>query len=132
MDHPIRAHQDADGARCSSQRRCNGDPGARPEGLFLFAGVKRGKPTGGAIGNSAMREVMMEKRPAGSEYTVHGFRSSFADWVGDCTDYDSTLADYALGHKVGGEVERAYRRGDALEKRRALMADWATYCTKTE
>lgn len=34
----------------------------------------------------------------------------------------------ALAHAVGNAVERSYRRGDALEKRRALMKDWAAYC----
>ncbi len=60
--------------------------------------------------------------------TVHGFRSSFRDWCGEETSFPREIAEAALAHKVGNEVERAYRRGDALEKRRKLMQAWADYC----
>ena len=60
--------------------------------------------------------------------TPHGFRSTFRDWAGDMTDHPREIAEAALAHVVGGETERAYRRGDALEKRRALMKDWAEFC----
>lgn len=60
--------------------------------------------------------------------TPHGFRSSFRDWAGDCTTYPRELIEEALAHQVGNAVERAYRRGTALEKRRALMAAWADFC----
>ncbi len=62
------------------------------------------------------------------DVTVHGFRSSFRDWAGERTGYPRELAEAALAHVVGDETERAYRRGDALEKRRRLMSDWAEYC----
>ncbi|XUY27593.1 tyrosine-type recombinase/integrase [Agrobacterium sp. rho-8.1] len=58
--------------------------------------------------------------------TVHGFRSTFRDWAGDATPYARELVEQALAHIVGG-VEGAYRRGTALEKRRALMRDWANF-----
>jgi hypothetical protein len=58
--------------------------------------------------------------------TVHGFRSSFRDWAGDETSYD--LIETALANVIGDKAERAYRRSDALEKRRALMESWAGYC----
>lgn len=60
--------------------------------------------------------------------TPHGFRSTFKDWATEATDHPRELAEMALAHAVGDAVERAYARGDALEKRRALMEDWATYC----
>jgi integrase len=60
--------------------------------------------------------------------TMHGFRSAFRDWVGDKTECPREIAEMALGHQVGNAVEQAYRRGDALQKRRALMKDWADYC----
>lgn len=60
--------------------------------------------------------------------TTHGFRSSFRDWVGEATNYPRELAEHSLAHRVGDATERAYRRGDALEKRRALMADWGRFC----
>ena len=59
--------------------------------------------------------------------TVHGFRSSFRDWAGECTSVPREIAEAALAHVVGDETERAYRRGDALEKRRKLMEEWAGF-----
>ena len=61
--------------------------------------------------------------------TVHGFRSSFRDWAGEATAFPREVAEQALAHVVGSAVEQAYRRGDALEKRRALMDDWGGYLT---
>ena len=61
--------------------------------------------------------------------TIHGFRSSFRDWAGDATHFPRDLAEQALAHRVGDNTEQAYRRSDALEKRRNLMEAWAVYCT---
>lgn len=60
--------------------------------------------------------------------TVHGFRSSFRDWAGDLTDFSREVAEAALAHVVGDATERAYRRGDAFEKRRQLMLQWQAFC----
>jgi len=60
--------------------------------------------------------------------TVHGFRSSFRDWAAEQTSYPNELCEIALAHAVSGKAEAAYRRGDQMEKRRRLMADWAAYC----
>jgi integrase len=62
------------------------------------------------------------------EATVHGFRSSFRDFVGERTEFPREVAEAALAHTVGNATERAYRRGDALEKRRELMKVWADFC----
>jgi integrase len=62
------------------------------------------------------------------DVTVHGFRSSFRDWAGEATSFPRELAEAALAHVAGDATERAYRRGDALEKRRALMEAWAAFC----
>lgn len=83
---------------------------------FLFPGPK------GKLSDAAMDKLLK-----GTGYTVHGFRSSFRDWAGDCTDHPREVAEAALAHAVGDDVERAYRRGDALEKRRRLMLDWANF-----
>ncbi|WP_375402894.1 tyrosine-type recombinase/integrase [uncultured Sphingomonas sp.] len=61
-------------------------------------------------------------------YTVHGFRSAFRDWVAEETSYPSEVAEAALAHAIPNKVEAAYRRTDFLEKRRALMRDWAAFC----
>ena len=60
--------------------------------------------------------------------TVHGFRSSFRDWAAEITYFPREVAELALAHNVGVDVERAYRRGDLLRKRRQLMEAWARYC----
>ena len=56
--------------------------------------------------------------------TVHGFRSTFKDWAAEQTAYPNELSEIALAHAVSDKVEAAYRRGDMMEKRRHLMADW--------
>ncbi|HEX8414171.1 MAG TPA: integrase arm-type DNA-binding domain-containing protein [Sphingomicrobium sp.] len=61
--------------------------------------------------------------------TVHGFRSAFRDWAADETSYPGEVAEAALAHAIPNKVEAAYRRTDFLEKRRALMRDWAAFCT---
>ena len=60
--------------------------------------------------------------------TVHGFRSAFRDWAGETTSFPREIAEAALAHVSGDATERAYRRGDALEKRRTLMEAWASLC----
>jgi hypothetical protein len=60
--------------------------------------------------------------------TVHGFRSSFRDWAGNVSSFPRELAETALAHVIGDKAEQAYRRSDALEKRRKLMEAWAAYC----
>ncbi len=60
--------------------------------------------------------------------TVHGFRSTFRDWVADATSVPGEVAEAALAHTIESKVERAYRRGDLLERRRDLMAAWERFC----
>lgn len=86
---------------------------------LVFPGQK-GRPMSDMSLSAVLRRLKVDA-------TVHGFRSSFRDWAGDATDYPRDLAEAALAHLVGDETERAYRRGDALERRRALMEDWAQY-----
>ncbi len=59
--------------------------------------------------------------------TVHGFRSAFRDWAGEVTNFPRDVAEAALAHSLRDKVEAAYRRGDALEKRRTMMAVWADF-----
>ncbi|KQZ92261.1 integrase [Mesorhizobium sp. Root157] len=90
---------------------------------FVFPGYARGKPL------SNMAFAMLMKRMNADSFTAHGFRSAFRDWAGDCTSFPRDVAEQALAHRVGDATERAYRRADALEKRRKLMAAWADYCS---
>ena len=69
------------------------------------------------------------KDDKGNLITLHGFRSSFRDWCAEKTQHQNIVAEMALAHTVGDAVEAAYRRGDLLEKRRALMDDWASFVT---
>ena len=75
-----------------------------------------------------MSMEMILRRMKVEDATIHGFRSSFRDWVGNETQFPREVAEAALAHVVGDAAEQAYRRGDALEKRRALMKVWAEYC----
>ena len=68
------------------------------------------------------------QRMTADTVTVHGFRSSFRDWAGNETHYPRDLIETALAHVIGDKAEQAYRRSDALEKRRKLMEAWASYC----
>lgn len=63
------------------------------------------------------------------KYTVHGFRSSFRDWVAEKTNFPGEIAEAALAHAIQNKVEAAYRRTDFLEKRKRLMRDWADFCS---
>lgn len=87
---------------------------------YVFPGARRGRP----LSNMAMLELLRGMRPG---LTVHGFRSSFRDWAAECTSFPREIAEAALAHIVGSEVERAYRRGDLFEKRRELMRAWAEF-----
>lgn len=65
------------------------------------------------------------KRPA----VPHGLRSTFRDWAAEKTQYPGDMAEVALAHRISSAVEAAYRRGDMVEKRRRMMADWADFLT---
>jgi integrase len=96
------------------------------EGEFIFAGRRPGT----ALSNMAMLETL--KQMGRGDLTTHGFRSTFRDWSAETTAYPHELLEMALAHAVGDKVEAAYRRGDLLEKRRRLMADWATFCQSAQ
>lgn len=86
---------------------------------LIFPGQSIGRP----LSDMTLAAVLKRMNVKGA--TPHGFRSAFRDWAGDTTPHPRELIEEALAHVVGNAVERAYRRSDALEKRRALMDDWA-------
>ncbi|WP_084705238.1 tyrosine-type recombinase/integrase [Beijerinckia mobilis] len=90
-------------------------------GEFVFPGQKQDKP----LSNMAMEMVL--RRMKVEDVTVHGFRSSFRDWAGNETEFPRELAEAALAHVIGDKAEQAYRRSDALERRRALMNAWEVH-----
>lgn len=90
---------------------------------IVFPGVRDKKPL------SDMSLAKALKSAGGGDFTVHGFRSTFRDWATEVAHAPREIAEAALSHAVGDAVERSYARSDALERRRALMADWAAYCS---
>ncbi|MCK7596908.1 tyrosine-type recombinase/integrase [Microbulbifer sp. CAU 1566] len=68
----------------------------------------------------------------GKVITIHGFRSSFRDWAAECSHTPNIVAEMALAHTISSDVEKSYRRGDLLEKRAALMQEWADFVTGGE
>ena len=93
---------------------------ASPDDL-VFPGAKQHQ----ALSDMSLSAVL---RRMGLEFTVHGFRSSFKDWATEATTFPNELSEAALAHVTGDATERAYRRGDALERRRELMAEWGRFC----
>jgi integrase len=91
-------------------------------GEFVFPGRARNKP----LSNMAMEMVL--RRMKVEDATVHGFRSSFRDWAGNVSNFPREVTETALAHVIVDKAEQAYRRSDALEKRRKLMDAWAAYC----
>ncbi|NML91211.1 tyrosine-type recombinase/integrase [Sphingobium sp. TB-6] len=88
---------------------------------FVFPGQKPEKPL------SQMAMTMVMRRMDLGHFTVHGMRSSFRDYMGDMTEHAETVIEHALAHQVGDSTVRAYRRKDAFDKRKTVMADWANY-----
>lgn len=99
--------------------------------LYLLTRVRKGdlvfprSKDSWQLSNMAM--TMCLRRMKINNVTVHGFRSTFRDWAGDTTEFPAELSEAALAHVAGDETERAYRRGDALERRRVLMDEWGKY-----
>jgi integrase len=92
------------------------------EGDLVFIGSKPGRPMG------KMTFLKIIKAMGYDDITTHGFRSCFRDFAGDMTSFPREVAEAALAHKIGDASEQAYRRGDALAKRRRLMEAWGAYC----
>jgi integrase len=98
---------------------------ASNQGEFAFAGRRLNKPLSGMAMDMILRRMNV------TDATVHGFRSSFRDWAGNVSTFPREVIETALSHVVGDQAEQAYRRSDALEKRRQLMEAWASYCEGT-
>jgi integrase len=97
-------------------------PGLSTDRSYLFEGAKPGRP----LSNMAMLMLLRDLR--GEGFTVHGFRSAFSTWARECTDFPREIVEASLAHASGDAVELAYRRTDFLDKRRALMEQWAGLC----
>jgi integrase len=91
---------------------------------FVFPGAKRGR----SLTRNVLLRLLQRVSDSVPAATPHGFRSSFREWAAEVTNFPREAAELALAHAVGDSVERAYQRGDLLEKRRKLMEAWALYC----
>jgi integrase len=91
------------------------------EGDYVFPGHDRP-----SISHSALEKLIRHRMQSG--VCTHGFRATFRTWAAERTNYPSEVAEMALAHRVGSQVENAYRRTDMFERRRRLMTDWATFC----
>lgn len=89
----------------------------------LFPSTKGGKLSGMAMS-------MLLRRMGYEEITVHGFRSTFRDWAGECTAFPREVVEHALAHQLADKAEAAYQRGTLFPKRVKLMEAWAAYCAK--
>jgi integrase len=94
------------------------------EGEYVFPGDRTGAQP------HPMVLVSLLRRMGHDVTTAHGFRSTFRDWAAEQTSYANHVVEMALAHAIGNGVEAAYRRGDLFEKRRRLMDDWASYCSR--
>jgi len=90
-------------------------------GDFVFPGRNENCP----MSNMALLQLL--KRLERTDITVHGFRSSFRDWVGETTHYPREVAEAALAHGIKDKAEAAYARGDLFTKRAKMMQEWADY-----
>lgn len=86
-------------------------------------------PNGGQLSDMSLTQMM---RRMEVDAVPHGFRSTFRDWAGERTHYPRELAEQALAHAIESKVEAAYRRGDALEKRRTMMQEWSNFLELSE
>lgn len=93
-------------------------------GAYVFRGQRQNAPL------SNMSMLMLLRRMGRDGFTVHGFRSSFRDWAAEAAGAPREVAEVALAHSFGSDVERAYARSDLLEKRRELMEHWSEHCTE--
>lgn len=93
-------------------------------GAPVFPGISMSKPMSDMTLTKILRDMKIQ------DTTVHGFRSSFRDWAAEKTGYAGDVVEAALAHTVRNRVEAAYRRTNYLEKRKALMADWANFISE--
>jgi integrase len=93
-------------------------------GDWVFPGLKDGM----SLSPNALLALLRRLRR--NDLTAHGFRSTFRSWCAEATNYPREVAEAALAHVSGDQTERAYQRSDLFERRRRLMEEWATVCTR--
>jgi integrase len=87
----------------------------------VFPGHRRGRP----LSQTAVIKAL--RRAGAGDATTHGCRSTFKDWASERTNFANEVSEMALAHAIGDKVEAAYRRGELMRKRTALMEAWAGF-----
>ena len=93
---------------------------------YIFASARGGQLSDMTVSAVMRRQGFVDAR-TGRTAVPHGIRSTFRDWAAERTEFPRDMAEISLAHQVGSEVERAYRRGDMLEKRRGMMSAWGRF-----
>ena len=101
-------------------REARAEVGEPDPAALVFPGARRGRPTNDSTLSGKVKAL-------GVKADVHGFRSSFRDWAAERTTFPREVAEHALAHRVGNDVEQAYNRSTLLEQRRAMMEAWAAF-----
>jgi integrase len=91
--------------------------------VYVFPSVKAGATLSDMAMTAVLRRMNVEAVP-------HGFRSTFRDWAGESTNFPREVCEHALAHRLADGVEAAYQRGDMLQKRTAMMQEWANSCAR--
>ena len=99
----------------------------KPNGEYIFAARNRR----GNMGRTTMRDLLRRLRWK-DRTTPHGIRAAFKTWATERTNYAREVVELCLSHVQGDPLERAYQRGDIIEKRRQLMQAWADYCEQDD
>jgi integrase len=86
---------------------------------YVFHGRKHNP-----LNERAMRKLLFRM---GEPFTVHGFRSSFKDWITAVAKPEFWTGEMCLGHTLP-PVQRAYDRGDRIEDRAVIMRAWSNFC----
>ena len=114
--------------------------GKAPVSALVFPGQKSKEP----LSNMAMLTLLKRMNSGERKWldksdkdkprsiTAHGFRATFRTWAEEVATVPHAVVEQAMGHKIGSKVERAYRRTDVMDLRRALMSAWAAYCEPRE
>jgi integrase len=108
--------------------------------VYVFPGQRKGLPLSNIVMLTLLKRMNAAPKPdpgakprwhdpaSGRAITAHGFRATFKTWAEEVATFPHAAIEHAMGHKVGGKVERAYTRTTLLDMRRKLMSAWATYC----
>jgi integrase len=89
---------------------------------YVFPNTSNGK----SLSQAGMSSVIKRMGRAG-QITVHGFRSTFRDYIAEKTELDGSIAEHALAHKLKDKSVAAYQRGAMMDKRRLMMQRYANY-----